>query len=97
MHIGVFGNQGSWYVNELCRRGAERGHVMWPLQFRFRVDAPVRVRPVATIDFERVAPAKPRRVTLNLSSDVPGRAIAFQNPKCEDPRVQLALEANDGR
>jgi hypothetical protein len=70
--------------------------VMWPLQFRFRVDAPVRVRPVATIDFERVAPAKPRRVTLNLSSDVPGRAIAFQNPKCEDPRVQLALEANDG-
>ena len=33
MHIGVFGNQGSWYVNELCRRGSERGHVMWPLQF----------------------------------------------------------------
>ena len=54
--------------------------VMWPLQFRFRIDAPVRVRPVATIDFERVAPAKPRRITLNLSSDLPERAVAFRNP-----------------
>ena len=70
--------------------------VMWPLQFRFRIDAPVRVRPVATIDFERVAPAKPRRITLSLSSDSPERAVAFRNPKCEDPRVQLALEAQDG-
>jgi len=33
MRIGVFGNHDSWYVNELCRVGADRGHVMHPLLF----------------------------------------------------------------
>lgn len=33
MKIGVFGNHDSWYVNELCRVGAERGHAMHPLLF----------------------------------------------------------------
>lgn len=33
MRIGVFGNQGSWYVNELCRSGEQRGHFVQPLQF----------------------------------------------------------------
>ena len=31
MRIGVFGNQDSWYVHELCRVGTARGHVMLPL------------------------------------------------------------------
>jgi len=34
MRIGVFGNHDSWYVNELCQRGARRNHVMAPLQFQ---------------------------------------------------------------
>lgn len=33
MQIGVFGNPDSWYVNELCRAGAQRGHTVLPLQF----------------------------------------------------------------
>ena len=33
MKIGVFGNHDSWYVNELCRVGAARGHSMHPLLF----------------------------------------------------------------
>ena len=33
MRIGVFGNHDSWYVNELCRVGTTRGHVMQPLLF----------------------------------------------------------------
>ena len=33
MRIGVFGNHDSWYVNELCRVGTARGHVMQPLLF----------------------------------------------------------------
>lgn len=70
--------------------------VMWPLQFRFRVDAPVRVRPVATIDFERVPPAAPKVVTLTLASDLEGQAVRFSNPSCEDARVSLALEPKDG-
>ncbi len=70
--------------------------VMWPLQFRFRIDAPIRVRPVATFDFERVPPARPKVVALNLSSDIAGRAVQFSNARCEDARVQLRIEPNDG-
>lgn len=33
MQIGVFGNHDSWYVNELCRIGTARGHVVRPLLF----------------------------------------------------------------
>ena len=33
MRIGVFGNHDSWYVNELCRVGTARAHVMLPLLF----------------------------------------------------------------
>jgi ribosomal protein S6--L-glutamate ligase len=33
MRIGVFGNHDSWYVNELCRVGTARGHVIQPLLF----------------------------------------------------------------
>ena len=38
MQIGVFGNQDSWYVSELCRIGEARGHHVSPLLFeQFRV------------------------------------------------------------
>lgn len=70
--------------------------VMWPLQFRFRVDAPIRVRPVATLDFERVPHARPKTISLNLSSDLPSRAVTFSNARCEDARVQLRIEPHDG-
>jgi RimK family alpha-L-glutamate ligase len=33
MRIGVFGNDDSWYVDELCRVGTARGHVVLPLLF----------------------------------------------------------------
>jgi RimK family alpha-L-glutamate ligase len=34
MQLGVFGNQDSWYVNELCRIGGGRGHAMHRLCFQ---------------------------------------------------------------
>lgn len=33
MHIGVLGNEGSWYVDELCRAGRAQGHNITPLTF----------------------------------------------------------------
>lgn len=33
MHIGVLGNEGSWYVAELQRAGSERGHEVVRLEF----------------------------------------------------------------
>jgi ribosomal protein S6--L-glutamate ligase len=33
MRVGVFGNAGSWYVEELCREGTQRGHDVTRLEF----------------------------------------------------------------
>lgn len=33
MRIGVLGNEGSWYVEELCRVGRQAGHAVVPLVF----------------------------------------------------------------
>lgn len=33
MRIGVLGNEGSWYVNQLCRNATVRGHDSFALQF----------------------------------------------------------------
>ena len=33
MRIGVLGNEGSWYVNELCHAGRSSGHTVSPLVF----------------------------------------------------------------
>lgn len=68
----------------------------WTLQFRFQVDSPVRVRPVAIVDFGRVAPSKPGEQTLTLSSDVEGREIRFREPISEDPRVRCTIEKGNG-
>lgn len=34
MRIGVIGNEDGWYVNELCRAGAQRHHEMIPLLYQ---------------------------------------------------------------
>lgn len=70
--------------------------VMWPLQFRFRIDSPVRLLPVATFDFERVPPSRPKQITLTLRSDVTGRSVRFRSPDCDDSRVALRLEEQEG-
>lgn len=33
MKIGVLGNDGSWYVDQICAAASERGHVATPLRF----------------------------------------------------------------
>lgn len=68
----------------------------WPLQFRYRIDSPVRVRPVATLDFGRVPVSRPKTLELVLASDLEGRAVAFSQPQSDDPRVTLELEPRDG-
>ncbi len=70
--------------------------VMWPLQIRFHIDSPVRLRPAATFDFERVPKSRPKRLTLTLASDVKDRPIQFSSPQSDDPRVTLELESSNG-
>ena len=41
MHIGVLGNEGSWYVDELCRVGTHLTHQVAPLTFPFLTAASI--------------------------------------------------------
>src|SRR5262245_8904980 len=70
--------------------GAER--VLWPLTFRFAVDSPVRVRPFAILDFERVPISKTASLLTSLRSDLPDRPIRFGPVHCDEPRLHLELE-----
>lgn len=69
--------------------------VLWPLNFRFAVDAPVRVRPFAVLDFERVPASRQREVLTTLAGDLPDRPVRFGPVRCDDPRVELSLEPRD--
>lgn len=64
---------------------------MWPMRLRFAIDAPVRLKPFAVLDFERVPVSVPRKLTTVLLSDIPNQPIAFGPASCADPRVQLQL------
>jgi hypothetical protein len=68
------------------------GRRPWPIEFDFAVDSPVRVRPFAVLDFERVPVCSPKQVLTVLSSDLPGRSIRFGPARCDDDRVQVELE-----
>ena len=70
--------------------GAER--VLWQLTFRFAVDSPVRVRPFAILDFERVPISKTGSLLTSLCSDLPDRPIRFGPAHCDEPRLHLELE-----
>lgn len=68
----------------------------WPLQFRYRIDCPVRVRPFAALDFGRVAVSQSKAIELVLASDVADRKVTFSNATSEDPSIRVELEPRDG-
>ncbi len=73
---------------------ARDGHsrVQWLLTFRYGIDSPVRLRPYAVLDFERVPVSAHRQVLTSIASDLPDRPIHFGPVHCDDPRLQLTLE-----
>ncbi|MEQ9408580.1 MAG: RimK family alpha-L-glutamate ligase [Fuerstiella sp.] len=48
MRVGILGNDGSWYVQQLCTAAAARGHQAFPLQFP-RMRAELRTGGVALL------------------------------------------------
>ncbi len=66
----------------------------WPLRFSFQINSPVRLRPQAVLDFERVAPARPVTRTLALAGDE-GHKVRFTNARCGDRRIEVQLEERD--
>jgi hypothetical protein len=71
--------------------------VLWPIRFRFAIDSPVRLRPFAALEFERVPVSGSRELLTTLQSDLPGRKVVFGPVRCEDPRLVLALEPDGER
>lgn len=69
-----------------------RARVSWPLRFRYSVDSPVRLRPYAVLDFERVPFSAPRTLLTSIASDLPNRPICFGPIHCDDDRLALSLE-----
>jgi hypothetical protein len=69
--------------------------VTWPLNFRFAIDSPVRLRPYSVLDFERVPESQSAELLTTMTSDLPGRPIRFGPARCEDDRLQLSLEQRD--
>lgn len=69
--------------------------VQWPLVVRFGVDAPVELRPVATLDFGRVAASTRGFLATTLRGDDRHRDAVFGPATASDPRLALEF-ARDG-
>lgn len=64
------------------------------LNLRYGIDCPVRVRPFALLDFETVPMSQPRHLVTWLRGDLPDRTVHFGPARCDDPRIELRLEAD---
>lgn len=65
--------------------------VQWPLTLRFGVDAPVELRPLATLDFGRVAHSSRGFLATTLRGDERHRDAGFGPATSSDPRLALEL------
>jgi hypothetical protein len=63
--------------------------VQWPLVVRFGVDAPVELRPLATLDFGRVAASTRGFLATTLRGDERHRDASFGPATASDPRLAL--------
>lgn len=66
----------------------------WPVVVRFGVDAPVELRPLATLDFGRVAASQRGFLATTLRGDERHRDAVFGPATASDPRVALELAHN---
>ncbi len=65
--------------------------VQWPLTVRFGVDAPIELRPLATLDFGRVAASRTGFLTTTLRGDERHRDATFGPATASDPRLGVEL------
>lgn len=89
--FGPADSRGSLLLQHVDDRTASR-RVQWPLHLRYAIDSPVRLRPFAVLDFERVPRSAAPGLVLSLAGDVPGREVRFGPARCDDPRLDLRLE-----
>jgi len=70
--------------------------VQWPLQVRFGIDAPVELRPVATLDFGRVPVSGKGHVVTTICGDTQHADATFGPAVCDDPAIAVELERDGG-
>lgn len=70
--------------------------VQWPLTVRFAIDAPVVLRPLATLDFGRVAASQHGLLVTTLRGDERHADASFGPATSSDPLLALELAAQDG-
>jgi hypothetical protein len=69
--------------------------IQWPFVLKFGIDAPVELRPVATLDFGRVALSRRGSVTTTLRGDQRHANATFGPVTSSDPAVTVELEPAD--
>jgi hypothetical protein len=73
--------------------GTER--IQWPIRLHFAIEAPVLLRPLATLDFGRVPQSQTAHLVTTLRGDERHADAVFGPAACDDPRLDVAL-ARDG-
>jgi hypothetical protein len=74
--------------------GASR--VQWPLTVRYAIDAPVELRPLATLDFGRVAASQRGLLVTTLRGDERHGDARFGPATSSDPLLAVELVEADG-
>ena len=74
--------------------GASR--VQWPLTVRYAIDAPVELRPLATLDFGRVAASQRGLLVTTLRGDDRHGGARFGPATSSDPLLTVELVEADG-
>ena len=70
--------------------------IQWPFSVRFGIDAPVDVRPFASLDFGKVPASQRGSVTTTLRGDERHADAVFGPVTASDPAVAVELERADG-
>jgi hypothetical protein len=70
--------------------------VQWPLSVRYAIDAPVDLRPLATLDFGRVAASQQGLLVTTLRGDERHGDARFGPVTSSDPRLDVELVEGDG-
>jgi hypothetical protein len=65
--------------------------IQWPLRVRFGIDAPVLVRPLATLDFGRVPLSQRAHLVTTLRGDERHPGISFGAATSSDPNVAVEI------
>ena len=82
-------SKGTVTFESLGSTNPRRYHV--PLTFDYAIHAPVRLAPVAVIDFGELPYCKTFSQTLELHNDLPGHQLELDKLEIGDPRIRAEL------